>query len=82
MCSPVHWELLLRLETAPAGDAVLTALHGAGVQASAGEYEHAIDEQRIRMTFNARVPAAAPDRLVSVLEAQPGIRRITIESLG
>ena len=69
-------------ETAPAGDAVLTALRGAGVQASAGEYEHAIDERRIRMTFNARVPAATPDRLVSVLEAQPGIRRITIESLG
>lgn len=40
-----------------------------------------MDEGRVEVTFHARVPGGANEDLIELLEAQPGVRRVQVESL-
>lgn len=62
-------------------DGIRAALAGAGIRASTAVYERHLDERRVELTLQASVEAAAEDRLVRVLEAQPGVRRVRVEAL-
>jgi putative Mg2+ transporter-C (MgtC) family protein len=60
---------------------ILTALARDGAVVSAAEYEKQIDENRTAVTFQASFPATASDRIVELLETQPGVRRVRVEPL-
>jgi hypothetical protein len=43
------------------------------------EYERRLDERRIHVTLQARIPPESQEGLVDLLEAQPGLERVRIE---
>jgi putative Mg2+ transporter-C (MgtC) family protein len=68
-------------EQRPPLAAMRAALEDKGIVVSAAEYERHLDEGRVEVTFEARVPAQASDDLIETLEAQPGVRRVRVESV-
>lgn len=68
-------------EGGPPLSAILAALAGAGVLASPAEYEKHVEEHRVYVTLQAEVPAGESDRLLALLESQPGLQRIRVEPI-
>jgi putative Mg2+ transporter-C (MgtC) family protein len=55
------------------------ALAQTGVAVAPMEYERRLDERRIHVTLQARIPPESQEGLVDLLEAQPGLERVRIE---
>ncbi len=60
---------------------IVTLLSQKGIIVAPAEHEKQIDEQRTQLAFQARVPRTATDDFVTVLESQPGVRRVRVEPL-
>src|SRR6266566_3223295 len=58
---------------------LLAGLTAKGIAIVPAEYEKRLDEQRIHVTFQARVPKDLGDHLLEHLEGVSGVRRIRIE---
>jgi len=70
---------LVLADGAPTLPGLLSALAHAGVVVSPAGYERRLDEHRIHLTLQARVPPGGQERLVDLLESQPGLERVRIE---
>jgi len=68
-------------DSAPGVAAITAKLATLGITVAAAEYEKHLDEHRVQITFQARVPADAGDGLAATLESCPGVRRIRIETV-
>jgi putative Mg2+ transporter-C (MgtC) family protein len=68
-------------EAAPPLTAILGRLSDRGIGVTPAEYDKHVDERRVEVTFQARVPRSAGDDLLALLESQPGVRRVRIELL-
>ena len=68
-------------EQRPPLAAMRAALEDTGIDVSAAEYERHLEEDRVEVTFEARVPAQSSDDLIETLEALPGVRRVRVESV-
>jgi putative Mg2+ transporter-C (MgtC) family protein len=66
-------------EGTPPLSAMLAGLTARGIVIAPAEYEKRIDEQRILVTFQARIPKNLGDELLAHLESLSGVRRIRIE---
>jgi putative Mg2+ transporter-C (MgtC) family protein len=66
-------------EGTPPLSAMLAGLTARGIVIAPAEYEKRIDEQRILVTFQARIPKNLGDELLVHLESLSGVRRIRIE---
>jgi putative Mg2+ transporter-C (MgtC) family protein len=55
------------------------ALAQTGVAVAPMEYERRLDERRIHVTLQARIPPESQEGLVALLESQPGLERVRIE---
>jgi putative Mg2+ transporter-C (MgtC) family protein len=66
-------------ETAPPLAAILDGLTQKGIVVAPAEYEKHIEERRVRVTFQARVPETTSDDLIAVLESQAGVKRVRVE---
>ena len=65
---------------APPAATILSQLEQLGAIVAQAEYENELDDGRVSMVFDARVPARLDgERLLAALERQPGVRRIRIE---
>jgi putative Mg2+ transporter-C (MgtC) family protein len=60
---------------------IVALLSQKGITVAPAEYERQIDDQTTRLAFQARVPRSATDDLVTVLESQPGVKRVRVEPL-
>lgn len=69
-------------ESAPPLATILGELGRRGIVTGPAEYDRQVDERRVQVTFQTRVPAGGSDELVAVLEGQPGVRRLRVESGG
>jgi len=58
---------------------LLRALAQTGVAVAPMEYERRLDERRIDVTLQARIPPESQEGLVDLLESQPGLERVRIE---
>ena len=70
---------LILTDSGPTASGILRTLTQAGVAVAPAEYERRVDEHRIHLTLQARVPPGGQERLVDLLESQPGIERVRIE---
>jgi putative Mg2+ transporter-C (MgtC) family protein len=61
---------------------ILAAFSAAGFVVSPAEYEKRLEERRVYLTVVAQIPADAGERLVTLLESQPGLQRVRVESVG
>ena len=68
-------------EAAPPLKTIFAALSAKGVVIGPAEYEKYIDEHRIHVTFQARLPKSASEDVIIALEAQPGVRHIRVDVL-
>jgi putative Mg2+ transporter-C (MgtC) family protein len=62
-------------------EGIRTALAGAGIRSSTTAYERHLEDRRVELTLETSVDATEEDRLLRVLEAQPGVRRVRVEAL-
>jgi putative Mg2+ transporter-C (MgtC) family protein len=69
-------------ESGPPLATILGELGRRGIVTGPAEYDRQVDERRVQVTFQTRVPAGGSDELVAALEAQPGVRRLRVESGG
>jgi len=67
---------------APSVTTIINALGDNGAFVTPAEYEKQIDGGQVSVSFEARFPAAARESIIEVLEAQPGVRRVRVETLG
>ena len=72
---------LILADSGPTASGLLRVLTEAGVAVAPAEYEPRVDEHRIHLTLQARVPPGGQKRLVDLLESQPGLERVRIEPL-
>ena len=72
---------LILTDSGPTASGILRTLTQAGVAVAPAEYERRVDEHRIHLTLQARVPPGGQERLVDLLESQPGLERVRIEPL-
>jgi len=72
---------LVVTETGPSVQALLEALAGVGVVVAPADYDRRLDEHRIHLTFQAQVPIAGGERLVALLESQPGLEHVRVEPM-
>jgi putative Mg2+ transporter-C (MgtC) family protein len=72
---------LVLTENGPSVPALLDALAGVGVVVSPTEYDRRVDEHRTHVTLQAAVPAAGGERLVGLLESQPGLESVRVEPI-
>jgi len=66
---------------APPVSAIVNALGDSGAIVAPAEYEKQIEGGQVSVTFEARFPASASDSIVELLESQPGVRMVRIETL-
>jgi len=66
--------------TAPPLKTLIAELHRRDIVVARLEYERLVDEGRVQVIFQARISPTRADDLVGVLESQPGVRRVRIES--
>jgi len=66
-------------DTAPPVRAIIAALGEHDITVAPVEYERHLDERRVQVTLRARVSPTAREDLLTVLESQPGVRRVRIE---
>jgi putative Mg2+ transporter-C (MgtC) family protein len=67
-------------ESAPPLTTIFAALNAKGILVATAEYEKHIDERRVHVVFQVRLPRDASDVVISVIEMQPGVRRIRMDS--
>ena len=72
---------LILTDSGPTASGLLRVLTEAGVAVAPAEYERRVDEHRIHLTLQARVPPGGQERLVDLLESQPGLECVRIEPL-
>jgi len=72
---------LILTDSGPTASGILRTLTQAGVAVAPAEYERRVDEHRIHLTLQARVPPGGQERLVDLLESQPGLERVRIEPI-
>jgi putative Mg2+ transporter-C (MgtC) family protein len=72
---------LVVAETGPSVPALLEALAGVGVVVAPADYDRRVDERRIHLTFQAQVPVTGCERLVGLLESQPGLEHVRVEPI-
>ncbi|HKZ03952.1 MAG TPA: MgtC/SapB family protein [Methylomirabilota bacterium] len=68
-------------ERGSAAGEVARALGAAGIRASPVEYEHRRDERRVMVALHVGIAPADEPRLVEILEAQPGLRSVRVETI-
>jgi len=68
-------------ETAPPLKTLFAALSAKGVVIGPAEYEKHIDEHRVHVAFQARLPKGASEDIIIAIEAQPGVRHIRVDAL-
>jgi putative Mg2+ transporter-C (MgtC) family protein len=68
-------------ETAPPLRAIVGALAQHEISVAPVEYERHLDEGRVEVTLQARVSPTTGEDLLTVLESQPGVRRVRIEPI-
>lgn len=61
-------------------ETTFAALRARGIAIVPAEYEKLIDERQVRVAFQARIPRAVSEDIMTTLEAQPGVRRIRMET--
>ena len=61
---------------------VSTALEGAKIRTQSGEYEHRLEERRVAVTLRVEVTAVDEKRMLQILESQPGVRVVKVETVG
>jgi hypothetical protein len=61
--------------------ALLEVLAGVGVVVAPADYDRRVDERRIHLTFQAQVPVTGCERLVGLLESQPGLEHVRVEPI-
>ena len=68
-------------QPAPPLPTILASLRAYEVAITTGEYEKRIDEGSVELSFHVRTNADAErESLIAALEAQPGVRRVRVES--
>jgi hypothetical protein len=72
---------LVLTEGGPSVSALLDALAGVGVVVAPADYDRRVAENRIHVTFQAQVPVAGSERLVGLLESQPGLEHVRVEPI-
>jgi len=72
---------LILTDSGPTASGLLRVLTEAGVAVAPAEYERRVDEHRIHLTLQARVPPGGQERLGDLLESHPGLERVRIEAL-
>jgi putative Mg2+ transporter-C (MgtC) family protein len=73
---------LVFTEGGPPVPTLLEALAGVGVVVSPAEYDRRVDAQRVHVTLQVEVPVGGTERLVGLLESQPGLESVRVEPLG
>ncbi len=73
--------LSLLTESGPSVSALLDALAGAGVVVAPADYGRRAEENRVHLTFQAQVPVASSERLIGLLESQPGLEHVRVEPI-
>jgi putative Mg2+ transporter-C (MgtC) family protein len=68
-------------ETAPSLTAILDALTRQGITVAPAEYDKLIEERRVQVTFQARVPKSRREEMLQLLESHPGVKRVRVEPL-
>ncbi len=68
-------------DAAPPLKAIFGLLSARGITIGPAEYEKHVDEHRVHVAFQVRLPKGASEDVISALEAQPGVRRIRIDLL-
>jgi len=66
----------------PETGSVARALDGAGIAASIEGYEHRLDERWVQLTLDVEMPSGDERRMVQILESQPGVRVVKVETGG
>jgi putative Mg2+ transporter-C (MgtC) family protein len=72
---------LVVTETGPSVSTLLEALASVGVVVAPADYDRRVDERRVHLTFQAQVPVAGSERLVGLLESQPGLEHVRVEPI-
>jgi putative Mg2+ transporter-C (MgtC) family protein len=72
---------LVLSQSGPSVPALLDALAGVGVMVAPADYDRRVEEHRVHVTIQAHVPVAGSERLVSLLESQPGLERVRVEPI-
>ena len=73
---------LVFTESGPPVPTLLEALAGVGVVVSPAEYDRRVDADRVHVTLQVEVPVGGTERLVGLLESQPGLESVRVEPLG
>lgn len=68
-------------EAAPPLKTIFAALSAKGVIIGPAEYEKHVDEHRVHVTFEARLPEHTSEDVIIAIEAQPGVRHIRVNVL-
>jgi putative Mg2+ transporter-C (MgtC) family protein len=72
---------LVVTESGPSVSALLDALAGVGVVVAPADYDRRAEENRVHLTFQAQVPVAGSERLIGLLESQPGLEHVRVEPI-
>jgi putative Mg2+ transporter-C (MgtC) family protein len=67
--------------TAPPVRTIVAALGQRDISVAPIEYERHLDEGRVEVTLQARVSPTTREELLTVLESQPGVRRVRIQPI-
>jgi putative Mg2+ transporter-C (MgtC) family protein len=77
-----HRVTLVLDQSGPPIAAVMAAFGNLGGSISHEDYEKGLDDQKVRLAFELRVPLAVRSQdILQVIEAEPGLRSIRIERL-
>ena len=76
-----HKISLVVTESGPSVSALLDALAGVGVVVAPADYDRRAEENRVHLTFQAQVPVASSERLIGLLESQPGLEHVRVEPI-
>jgi hypothetical protein len=68
-------------EAAPPLKTIFAALSAQGAIIGPAEYEKHVDEHRVHVAFQARLPKGASEDIILAIEAQPGVRHIRVDVL-
>jgi putative Mg2+ transporter-C (MgtC) family protein len=66
-------------DAAPPLSTLFDALRTKGIMVAPAEYEKHVDEGRVQVTFNARLPKNASDDIIAAIETHPGVRHIRMD---
>jgi putative Mg2+ transporter-C (MgtC) family protein len=72
---------LVVTESGPSVSALLDALAGVGVVVAPADYDRRAEDNRVHLTLQAQVPVAGSERLIDLLESQPGLEHVRVEPI-